>query len=93
MVLSEEQDILSELSNFALELKHYEAYRVTLIQKGLTKQQKTEMMSLREGLVRESGKFSPLVTELTGKEKRNRIGLIAAAVVLLAAGIIMLLIL
>jgi len=60
--------IQRELSEFFVGLKNYQAYRISSLSKQLTKQQIGELMNLRERLVRESGKFSPLVRELTGKE-------------------------
>lgn len=74
MVTPKDQSMLSKLSNFSLGLKKYEAYRIILANKGLKQQEYREMMSLRERLVREVGKFSSLVTELTGKEKIQVVG-------------------
>ena len=74
MVSSKDQSILSKLSHFSLGLKEYEAYRIISKTKGITKQQTIEMMSLRERLLREVGKFGSLVTELTGKERIGPLG-------------------
>lgn len=74
MVSSKDQSILSKLSHFSLGLKEYEAYRIISRTKGITKQQTREMMSLRERLIREVGKFGPLISELTGKEKIRTVG-------------------
>jgi len=68
------QGILGKLSNFSLGLKEYEAYRIIYANKGLKQQEYREMVGLRERLLRESGKFGPLISELTGKEKIKTVG-------------------
>lgn len=72
--MTKDQGISIKLAAFSLGLKEYEAYRIIKATKGLKQQEYREMMSLRERLNRETGKFSPLVTELTGKEKIKTVG-------------------
>jgi len=72
--MAKDQGILGKLASFSLGLKQYEAYRIIHANKGLKQQEYREMMSLRERLNREVGRFGPLVSELTGKEKIKTVG-------------------
>ena len=69
-----DQGILGKLASFSSGLKQYEAYRIIYANKGLKQQEYREMMSLRERLNREVGRFGSLITKLTGKEKIHIVG-------------------
>ena len=74
MNTSKKQSMLERLSSFHVKLREYQAYRITRVTKGLTRNEIAEMLSLREKLVGERGVLESLVTELTGKATLHVIG-------------------
>ena len=68
MTLSENKNIIHKLQSFFEELKIYQACLTVHMAKGLKDDEYSEMMKLREKLVREASKFRKLITELTDKD-------------------------
>lgn len=68
MTSSENKNITNKLESFFEELKIYQAYLTVRMARGIKGDEYSEMMKLREKLVREASKFRKLITELTDKD-------------------------
>lgn len=66
------KNMVDELEEFFGELKLYQQYRFAFLLKQLPKSQIESMERLREKLVRNTGRFKPIITELTGREHVTR---------------------
>lgn len=67
--MTNKEGIIQELETFLQELKDYQYWQLLKSKKQLTRQQIEDIWALRDKLLRDAGRFRPLITELTGKEK------------------------
>ena len=68
MSLMQDKNLLVELTLFYKDLELYQSNRVSDWKKQLTESQKVSMEDLRDKLVRKSGKFKSIITELSDRQ-------------------------
>lgn len=73
-MINSKRSLVKELEDFYKQLKFYRTCRVILSEVKFDKQKHNEMMKIRETLVRDTGKFRTIITDLTGADSLHIVG-------------------